>query len=224
MHAMIRAMGTLAFVLCTTSLGAQDIPYIGSSSGYVLHSNGGGAVVANWNGQAPIQGFTGYGQIRMDGLCLTGRNGQQQLRWESCKGGDKSQIWAISNKRLNNELGWCADVEGNRQGPNVRVLAWQCSGAINQQWNDFRAVSLQSVLSRITDATIRAGIEAKIRNARPGFKVQLTERESAAIIAAGGLNLIAAGGQNLVGRQLISDGGQYLINLDAGTFKVLSKQ
>ncbi len=45
---------------------AADIAYISSSSGFMLHNSGGG-VTANWQGQARISGFGGYGQINISG-------------------------------------------------------------------------------------------------------------------------------------------------------------
>ena len=194
----------------------QDIGYLSSSSGYMLHRSGNLAVTANWSGQRPINGFRGYGPIMMDGLCLTGRNGNQPLTWENCSRNDKAQIWGFNGGRLNNELGWCADVEGNRGGAGVRVLAWKCSGATNQRWKAHRVISGGNVLSRIGDPSTRAAVDSFLRSSGPGQTLRLNSSQArnlpasligldgatligldgATLISAGGMNLISAGGQN----------------------------
>lgn len=196
---------TLA-LLCTAgaSVQAAEIAYISSSSGYVLDDGRGAAVTANWNGQRPLSGFGGYGQVRLNGRCLTG-NGPagQQLRWDACRNGDKAQVWALDNKQLNNELGWCADVEGNRNGAGVRVLAWKCSRAVNQQFKAHHVVSAQSAASRIADPAVRQAFLQTAQTARPGSAISLqTGRliglDGGTLIAAGGMNMIAAGNGNLI--------------------------
>src|SRR5690349_17510188 len=61
---------------------SAEIAYISSSNGYMLHKSGNQAVTANWQGQAPIQGFSGYGMINIGGTCLTGKAADQPLTWE----------------------------------------------------------------------------------------------------------------------------------------------
>lgn len=186
---------------------AGNITYISSASGYMLYNAGGGAVTANWQGQPPLGGFTGYGQIHLNGQCLTGKAASQQLRWEACRGGDKSQVWALANRRLNNEAGWCADVEGNRAGAGVRVLAYKCSGAINQQWNAHTAVAAQTAAARISNAAVRTEFLRNAQSARPGAVISLATGK---VIAAGGGNVIAAGGGNVIaagGGNVIAAGG-----------------
>jgi hypothetical protein len=192
-----------ALLLHVSAASAQPIQYLSSSSGYMLHRNGNTAVTANWSGQAPINGFSGYGAVRMDGLCLTGRNGNQPLQWETCKSADKAQVWGYSNGRLNNELGWCADVEGNRGGAGVRVLAWRCSGASNQTWKVHRLVPAAEVLSRVSNAEMRRSIETQLKNAVPGQAMKLTQDQLRsiprdALIGLDGATLISAGGLGFV--------------------------
>jgi hypothetical protein len=187
-----------------SAVQAADIAYISSSSGYMVHDSGGTAVTANWAGQAAITGFSGYGPIRVNGRCLTtsGPAGQP-LRWQNCVRGDKSQIWALSNKRLNNELGWCADVEGNRQGAGARLVAWKCHGAANQQFKAHYVVSAQSVAAKVKDPGARAALIRNAQTARPGSVIsmstgQIIGLDGASLIGAGGMNLIAAGSGNLI--------------------------
>lgn len=190
--------------LCCAAAHAQDIGYISSASGYLIHDSGGAAVTAAWAGQAPIAGFSGYGQVRVNGRCLSGPGpAGQPLRWESCRRGDKGQVWALANRRLNNELGWCADVEGNRSGPGVRVLAWSCTGAINQQFKAHPVVSAESVAARIPDPAVRQTFVQTAQTARPGAAISLaTGRlvglDAGTLNAAGGQNMIAAGSGNLI--------------------------
>jgi hypothetical protein len=200
---LIRILCAAGFALASAAATAANIAYISSSSGYMLNNSGGTAVTANWAGQAPIQGFSGYGQIQMNGQCLTGKTGNQPLTWEGCRGGDKSQIWSLSNRKLNNEGGWCADVEGNRGGAGVRVLAWKCSGAGNQQWGSHYVESAQATASRISNAAVRSTFLSTVQGARPGAIISLSTgkligQDGGGLVAAGGGNIVAAGGGNIV--------------------------
>jgi hypothetical protein len=206
--------GASATVLLLGAQGllAQEIAYISSASGYMLHQSGNIAVTAAWNGQRPITGFSGYGQININGSCLTGRTGGQPLTWERCSRGDRAQVWGYSNGRLNNELGWCADVEGNRAGANVRILAWQCSNAVNQRWKRHDLVSRSNAVNGIRDPNLRTAVDNFIATSQPGQMMPLTGAQAsqlpsnligldgASLISAGGLGLISAGGLGLIAR------------------------
>lgn len=207
------ASGALAFALfaamaCVAgqAVGAE-IAYISSSSGYMLHAGGTNAATANWTGQPPISGFTGYGPIRASGRCLTGRGPEgRPLTWEGCRSGDKAQIWALSNARLNNESGWCADVEGNRPGAGVRVLAWRCTGAVNQRWKAHAIVSANEVAQRIQNPQARAAFINNAARAQPG---QMIDARSGGLIGVDAGTLRRAGQAMIVVRpgQLIAAGG-----------------
>jgi Ricin-type beta-trefoil lectin domain len=187
---------------------ASGIGYISSSSGYLLHMSGSTAVTADWKGQAPIQGFSGYGQIKMNERCLTGRTGNQPLTWEGC-GNDAAQRWKLSGGQLNNEGGWCADVEGARGGAGVRVMAWKCSGSSNQKWRTHPVVSAQTAASRISDPNVKATFLANAAKASAGALIStrtgqmvaagggnLIGNDGSTMVAAGGGNMVAAGGGN----------------------------
>jgi hypothetical protein len=201
----VRVLASFALFAASGFAAAGEIAYISSSGGYMLHGSG-GATLADWRGQAPVS-FTGYGQIKQGGQCLTGATGGQQLRWEGCRGGDKGQIWALNGSKLNNELGWCADVEGGRQAAGTRVLAYKCSGASNQQWRGHAAQSAQSVAGRISNANVRSQFLATANSARPGTIISLATGQA---VAAGGANVVAAGGGNVVaagGGNVVAAGG-----------------
>lgn len=196
---------TLA-AMCMAAAFAQasEIAHISSSSGYVLDDGGGAAVTAAWKGQRPLAGFSGYGQVRLNNRCLS-TNGPagQQLRWDTCRSGDKAQVWALNNRQLNNELGWCADVEGNRQGAGVRVLAWQCSRAVNQQFKAHVAVSAQTAAARIADHNVRQIFLQTAQTAKPGSVIspqtgRLIGVDGGSLIAAGGMNLVVTSNGNLI--------------------------
>ena len=197
------------------SSAADNVAYISSSSGYVLHRNSANvAVTANWNGQAPIVGFSGYGQIRMDGLCLTGapQSGPGPLTWEPCRN-IPAQRWGLvntnqPNKLLRNEGGWCADVEGNAAGAGVRVLAFTCSGVVNQLWKAHLTQNAQPIINKITDPNIRSSITNKVNVTRPTV-VTLTPSEAQQLVAQGGGNLVAQGGGTFTQKanQLVATGG-----------------
>jgi hypothetical protein len=197
----------------------RTIQYLSSSTGYVLHRSGNTAVVSQWQGQKPIANFTGYGQIMMDNMCLTGNNGEQPLTWEPCRN-DPGQRWGIDNGRLRNERGWCADLEGGRNGANVRVLAWKCHGGDNQRWKSHYVESANDYISKIPDASIRNSLNLKISKATAGQLVPLTKMEEEALMKVGGNKVIQfppdwfkkeLGG----GGKLISDGGNRLIGAGA---------
>ncbi len=136
-HSSIRFAALLATAIAITAPAyAQSVGYISSSSGYMLHMSGSTAVTANWSGQAPISGFTGYGQIKMNGRCLTGKNGNQPLTWEGCNSSERAQKWSLQNRTLRNEGGWCADVEGGRVPvvrPGRRALDVQAGGQVRRR-------------------------------------------------------------------------------------------
>lgn len=198
-----------AFAATLTSLPAQaaGIAYISSATGYVL-GGGGIATTAPWSGQRSLSGFNGYGQINWNSRCLTGRTGGQPLTWESCQGGP-AQTWKLSNQRLNNEVGWCADVEGNRNGPNVRVMAWKCTGDINQRWHSQKFITIKDAVANVRDAKAAAELEKNAKNAPVGALIDpksgaligndgstLNASNKGNLVAAGGGNLVAAGGGN----------------------------
>ena len=197
-----------ALTVASFAASAQGIAYISSSSGYMIHNSGGTALTANWQGQAPIQGFGGYGPIRINGQCLAGHQQGQPLRWEGCQQGNKSQIWSLNGGRLKNEGGWCADVEGNRSGAGVRVIAYQCSSGDNQRFRAHRVESSQTVAGRIASPEVKKVFLQTAQNAEPGTRISLKSGKvisndgatviasSSAVIAAGGGNVIAAGGGN----------------------------
>jgi hypothetical protein len=187
--------------LAASQVRAAEVAYISSSSGYVLAGNG-TATTASWMGQAPLSGFSGYGLIQMNGKCLAGRTGGQPLTWEACRG-DAAQKWSLSNKRLNNEGGWCADVEGNRSGPNVRVLAYKCSGQINQQWNaHFRETAqtaAASILNKNVQATfLQTAAFAKLGDTISTMTGQIISHDSGGLISQDGGGLKAMGQNNFL--------------------------
>lgn len=195
---------TAAIALAALAGAAQaQIAYISSASGYMLNASGSTAVTADWRGQPPIQGFGGYGNIQMGGRCLTGRTGGQPLTWEGCNGADKAQRWALGGGKLNNELGWCADVEGNRGGAGVRVLAWQCGGQVNQRWRSHRALTVQQAAAGIANPAARAAFERNAASAPPGSVIsgatgQIVGAGAGNIVGAGAGNLVSIGGGNVV--------------------------
>ena len=196
---------------------AQNIGYISSASGFMLYRSGNIAITANWQGQKPITNFSGYGSITMDRLCLTGARGQQPLTWAKCVKGSQAQTWKYSNGKLNNEFGWCADVEGNRTSAGARVLAWKCHNESNQRWKAHRVVSGASTLKKVRSPVTRKKINDFLNASKPGQTLILEKSDivdlkdsgligldgasiigldGASLISAGGMNLISAGGMN----------------------------
>lgn len=198
----VRILASLVLIAASHSAAAASIAYIASSGGYMLHGSG-GATLAKWQGQAPIS-FSGYGQIKQGGNCLSGSAGGQQLRWEGCRSGDKGQIWALNGSKLNNELGFCADVERGHQAAGTRVLAYQCNGGSNQQWRGLAAQSGQSVASGISNVAARNTFLNSLKSAPAGAQISTATGQVIApgsatggyVVSAGGGNVVAAGGLN----------------------------
>lgn len=95
----IKSTAALIGTFSASAVSAQEIMYIASTTGYMLYRNGSQAVTANWQGQAPIRGFTGYGLISQDGYCLTRRTGYSPLSWEYCNSSDRAQRWGLATVR-----------------------------------------------------------------------------------------------------------------------------
>lgn len=206
---------SICLSLAASQAGAQTaVQYLSSSTGFVLHRSGNTAVVSQWQGQKPIARFTGYGQIMMDNLCLTGNSGERPLTWEGCRN-DPGQTWSLVRGRLRNERGWCADLEGGRGGANVRVLAWKCSGAGNQMWRLHYAESCAKYVSKIPDQSVQQSLNTKISNAPAGQKITLSQPEKDALLAAGASELIGLDGATAT---LISAGGMNLISAGGMNF------
>lgn len=207
MHSLRSLAAAAACCAASAAASAGNIAYIASASGYLLHMSGNTAVTAGWRGQPPIQGFSGYGTIQMNGRCLAGRSGGQPLTWDGCNGGDRAQRWSLSGGRLNNEAGWCADVEGNRGGANVRVIAYKCSGAPNQHWRGLSLEPGREVAKRIGNPAVRSAFLKTLSSAPAGAVISLATGN---VIAAGGANVINAGGANVIaagGANVIAAGG-----------------
>src|SRR4051812_18107146 len=161
-------MAALAF----TGPAHAAVGYIATAGGLLLHANGDEAVLTAWTGQSPIQGFSGYGRIHLEGRCLTGRTEGAPLRWEGCRLGDKGQVWKFIGDRLSNELEHCAEVE---DGPaaKVRVLAQVCTGQRSQRWKPLATESAEDVAVRIADPLLRTVFLRSIAAAKAGVVVSL---------------------------------------------------
>lgn len=201
------ALGAAALALACTAMAARaDIAYIVTWRGHMLHMSGNTAVTADWRGQPPIQGFSGYGRIQMNGRCLTGRQQRQPLTWEGCSN-DKAQVWKLAGGQLNNELGHCADVEGMNMGANARVIAWSCSRGPNQKFTANHSRPAQQVAARISNPAVRDRFLATARSAAPGTLISTSTGQA---VAPGGGNVISTGGGNVIavgGGNVISTGG-----------------
>jgi hypothetical protein len=137
---------------CSAALAG--IGYVGSASGLVLQAVGEGAVTGTWRGQSPIQGFSGYGQVHWNGLCLSARHAGEQLRWEGCRIADRAQIWKLANERLANELGHCA--RRQHEAEAARVLAAACSSDAAQRWKSFSSTPAEVAAGDIASPVARS--------------------------------------------------------------------
>jgi hypothetical protein len=208
MASRLRHLALTALLGACATAQANGISFISSvHSGYLLGNSGGVGAAVPWNPQQALQGFSGYGQIQAHNQCLTGKQSGQPLRWEGCRGGDKSQVWALRGAKLSNELGYCADVEGANRAAGARLVAWSCSGAANQQWRAHGPAQPAASLQ----AQVPAGARAEfVRNAQSAPAGSLISLATGKVVAAGGGNVVAAGGGNVVaagGGNVVAPGG-----------------
>jgi hypothetical protein len=159
----------LALAWCTAAPAA--VGYIGSGSGLVLQAQGQGTVVGAWRGQAPIQGFSGYGQVHWKRLCLGAPKAGEQLRWQACRFADRAQVWKLAGGRLRNEAGECAERE--RDGRGARVLAAACSEAAAQRWQAFNSTPADAVGAAIASPLVRTAFLRTAAAAPAGTVISL---------------------------------------------------
>lgn len=167
------------------SAAVAGVGYVASGAGLVLQSAAGGAVMAAWRGQAPIQGFSGYGPVYWNGLCLTGRNAGEPLRWEGCRIGDRAQIWKLAGEHFSNELDHCARRE--HEGEQARVLAAACGGDPAQRWKAWSSAPAQAAAATIADRSIRTEFLRTVATVPAGSVISLASGRllDAAAVRAG---------------------------------------
>ena len=170
--------------------GAQAaVGYIATPGGLLLQASGEDAVLAPWNRQSPIQGFSGYGRIHLEGRCLTGRGEGMPLRWEGCRLGDKAQVWKLIGERLSNELEQCADVE-----TAGRVQAQPCTGEPGQRWKGLHTEAAEDVARGIADPLVRRVFLRSVASAPAGGLVSLASGLAVQAATAGGVVVHLGGG------------------------------
>ena len=158
--------------------------------------------------------FSGYGEIRSHGRCLTSSNKGAPLSWSPCAN-RPAQRWAIAgNGLLRNEAGWCADAERQGRSLGTRVIAWDCQSTApsNQRWS---ATTHQA--GTASTLTRRALTEADVSQMLRMNAHRMTLSQAMGIVAQGGGNLTL---DRVLG--LISQDGGSLIGPDGAAFKVAS--
>ena len=208
MASRLRHLAFTALLGACAAAQANGISFISSvHSGYLLGNSGGVGAAVPWSPQQGIDGFGGHGPIQARGQCLTGKQSGQPLRWEGCRGGDKSQMWSLHGAKLSNDLGFCADVEGANRAAGARLVAWSCSGATNQQWRAHGAALPAASLQ----AQVPAGARAEfVRNAQSAPNGSVISLATGRVVASGGGNVVAAGGGNVIaagGGNVVAAGG-----------------
>lgn len=185
-------------------------------AGLCIQISGSGAVTAKCTATGAQQfAFSGYGVIQHGGKCLTGTGDTKQLFLAPCKSGNKDQKWGFQkNGQLNNEGGWCADIERESKNSGARVISYKCKGSTNQKWRLGEVLAAKSIKG-MPPATV-----ASLQRAQPGQVVDLKSgkligQDGGSIVASGGGNIVAAGAGNLVasgGGNIVAAGGGNLIN------------
>ncbi|MCG2593543.1 RICIN domain-containing protein [Ramlibacter sp. XY19] len=171
------------------------VGYIAAPGGLLLQASGDDAVLAAWNRQSPIQGFSGYGRIHLEGRCLTARAEGAPLRWEGCRLGDKAQVWKLIGDRLSNELEHCAEVLASG-----RVQAQACNGETGQRWKGLQTEGAEDVARGIADPLVRRMFLRTVAAAPAGGLVSLTTGLPVQFVVAGALDgvVVHLGGGTVV--------------------------
>jgi len=165
---------------CLAGAAHAAVGYIATPGGLLLQAHGDDVVLAPWNRQSPIQGFSGYGRIHLEGRCLTGRGEGALLRWEGCRLGDKAQVWKLIGERLSNELEHCADLESSG-----RVQAQACTGEASQRWKGLHTEAADDVARGIADPLVRRVFLRTISAAPAGALVSLATGLAVQAVVAG---------------------------------------
>jgi len=172
-----------------------------------------------------------YGQIRGNsGQCLTSGLQSGALTLQTCANG-KNQRWGYqSDGSLRNELGLCVDVEGENRSNGGRVVAYTCSGKLNQKWYQGRA----GVSARITaipstmqsasfsGAALVSSSGLSQNNIVAGGAGNIVAGGAGNIIAGGAGNIIAGGAGNIIAASILAGGAGNLIANDGASMRSLS--
>ena len=143
-----------ALLPACSSCAFAGVGYIAGEGGLVLQAQGEVAVMGPWQGQSPIQGFSGYGQVHWNGLCLTAAGVGRPLQWAGCRFGERAQVWKLAARQLANETGQCAERAG--PVPGARVVAQPCRDDAAQRWTSLDSAPAQSLAGTIADPVARA--------------------------------------------------------------------
>jgi len=156
-----------------------------------------------------------YGQIVLpNGKCLTGGSSSGLPLMARTCASTVHQKWAFqSNGQLNNEAGWCADIEGGGRGAGTRVVSYKCQNSSNQMW--YPAVTAKQ-------ATLGLQALANVGNRTGTSFISSLGFSMGNLVAAGGGNLVAAGGGNLVaagGGNVVLGGRGSLVGNDGASLR-----
>lgn len=185
-----------------SSVAFAGVGYIAGDGGLVLQAQGDVAAMGEWQGQSPLQGFSGYGQVHWNGLCLTASHANQPLQWAGCRFGDRAQVWKLAARQLANELGYCAARAAPVSG--ALVLAQPCRDEPAQRWAALASVPAQSLAAAIADRAARARFLQAVATEPAGTVISLESgnpldplaaaRTTARVLSVGGGDVIPLAG------------------------------
>jgi hypothetical protein len=179
-----------ALIVAGVAPAAAENLVIGSYYAGLCMQGAGAVTTAQCNGGGgQVFQFSGYGPISQGGRCLQGTGRGNPVTLQPCNN-TADQKWAFNGQQLNNEGGWCADIERESKSPGARVIAYNCKNSVNQHWRKGVIVSGPQV-----------GLSASATTAlqrRPPQPGSVVDMRTGNIIAAGGGNVIAQGGGNII--------------------------
>lgn len=171
-----------------------------------------------------------YGQIRGNsGRCLTSGLQSGALSLQACANG-RNQRWGYQGDgSLRNELGLCVDVEGENRTSGGRVMAFSCSGRLNQKWYQGQS-GVRARMTAIPSAMLSTSFSGPALVSSSGLSQSNIVAGGAGNIVAGGAgnivaggagNIVAGGAGNIIAASIVAGGAGNLIANDGASMRSL---
>jgi Ricin-type beta-trefoil lectin domain len=175
-----------------------------------------------------------YGQIRGNsGRCLTSGLQSGALTLQDCATGTRkpqNQSWGYqSDGSLRNELGFCVDVEGANRVSGGRVVAWTCSGSLNQKWYQgqsgvrarMTAIPSAMLSTSFSGLALVSSSSVSQNNIVAGGAGNIVAGGAGNIVAGGAGNIVAGGAGNIIAASIVAGGAGNLIANDGASMRSL---
>jgi Ricin-type beta-trefoil lectin domain len=171
-----------------------------------------------------------YGEIRNAGRCLTSGLVNGPLTLQACTNATNQRWGYQGDGALRNERGFCVDIEGGNRASGGRVVAWTCSGSLNQKWYPAQAkvsVRMTSIPSSMTSTSFSGPALVSSSGVSPynivaGGAGNIVAGGAGNIVAGGAGNIVAGGAGNIIAASIVAGGAGNLIANDGASMRSLS--